>query len=244
MSNTSKHFEEGKHFNARIKPEHIDFLNDLFLRLGINADLPKSDQFIQFAQTTQALFDSQTSDTELSKKLEEAVLEIQTLKSDKIELQTELQTAQTELQTAQTEIQTAQTNSQTGNQETQTRVEELEQEVENLNIQLSAKPDLPLAPNEVLFKIPPFHFHILSKVAASRSMKRFNEKRPSNNALYIKYENFEDKKEVMASTLLNSFVGVFLIRNERLAHLPSDFFQIINGSDIEEARTYAKKQNS
>lgn len=232
--NTVKHFEISKNFAFKVNSQDEENeLNQLFTQLKIDPQISKKDQFFQFVDLFKKYMVNQPV-KQLTKKLTELTEENETLRSEKIELTEEKSRLKTQLTTVKPEL-----TELTGKIEILER--ELEAEKSKAPETIEKTVNQGLTANELLINLPPFHHFLLSRVAGSSAMQRFDASKPEKNGLYIKFKNLEDKKEIMSSTLLNFFVGIIMNYHRYLGHLP-DINRIASLKDINEAIEYAKNK--
>jgi len=229
-----KHFEIAKNFAFKINTqEEENELNQLFGSLNIDPSLSKKDQFFQFVEIFKK---NPVNDSvnQLTEKLIELTEENESLKSDKIELTEEKSSLKTQLSLVKPQL----TELTEQNEDLK---RQLETEKVNHTTTLEKPVNLDLKANELLIDLPPFQHHLLAKVASSSAMKRFDERKPDNSGLYIKFKNTEDKKEIMSTTLVNFFIGIILNYHKHQGHLP-DIHRVATERDIDDSITYAKSK--
>jgi len=227
-------FQANKNFAIRIKDsDQADFLNSLFLKMNIDSDLSKTQQFLEFAYQVQKMLE--VDNTSVSMQISDLLEEKETLLAAQETLLEEKETLLEEKETLLEEMKTLE-NSVSGLQDS------LEDERNKTEKTVSNPVNKSLAINQVLVNLPPFQHHLLAKVANNSTLHEFYSRVTKARGLFVPLpNNIENKRELMAVVLLNIFIGTILNFHKGSQFLPN-LDRVSKYGDITAAINYAEKK--
>lgn len=201
-------FEPGKNFAFLVNKADAEKYNQIFIDLGVNQDLTKKEAFAEFIKKISSLLANVGEFELLQKDNRELLEEVDQLKA-KIKVLEEANQEDQGEETQQLEME---------NKSLVVQVRELQELLEQ---KPKSKPT-ELAPNQLLINLPDYQHHLISQIAVSKYIHRFNAKlnTPRNIFFVPLPENRENKKALM-SVVVQNLVTAYIMGSVYATYHPN-----------------------